>query len=172
MTDLKLGNLIDSTQGRDAVHIAIAPVVAGERLSPGQHIGFLGEVVGRTKNTIGIVDPFLEGPVFKGERFWMFLYPNTITTLRHEWEHPAFSKDGAGGSGSEVWLRDFAADAGLSYEELINAAKRYLEYDDYLCQGGRWDGFDTPDEFWDHYETVVGTKVPLEKRGSFFSCSC
>jgi hypothetical protein len=90
-----LGNLIaDGDRRRDAVHIAIAPVTAAETLAPGQHVGFVAEgdleTVGVAENPIGVVDPFLREPVRKGQRFWLFLYPNTITGLRHVWTHPAF----------------------------------------------------------------------------------
>lgn len=90
-----LGSLIvDGERRRDAVHIAVAPVTASERLSPGQHVGFVSEgdveTVGVAETPIGIVDPFLREPVQPGERFWLFLYPNTITGLRHVWTHPAF----------------------------------------------------------------------------------
>ena len=37
--DVKLGSLIDGPAQRDAIHIAVAPVVAGEPLLPGQHGG-------------------------------------------------------------------------------------------------------------------------------------
>jgi hypothetical protein len=40
---------------------------------------------------IGIVDPFLDQPVRPGEEFWVFVYPNTITGMRHYWQHPAFA---------------------------------------------------------------------------------
>lgn len=93
----RLGQLLDGEQGRDAIHIAIAPVVAGEELFPGQHIGFAGPgdcvtVVGVPPGagSLGIVDPYLRQRVFLGDRFYMFLYPQTITGLRHEWTHPAF----------------------------------------------------------------------------------
>jgi hypothetical protein len=36
------------------------------------------------------VDPFLADPVQPGQMFWLFLYPQTITGLRHVWEHLAF----------------------------------------------------------------------------------
>ena len=90
-----LGNLItDGERRRDAVHIAVAPVTAAGTLALGQHVGFVAEgdieTVGISKSPVGIVDPFLREPVREGERFWLFLYPNTITGLRHVWTHPAF----------------------------------------------------------------------------------
>lgn len=78
---------------RDAIHIAMAPVVAAERLQPGQHIGLLDD--GRacaSDKPIGIVDPFLVDAVLPGHRLWLFLYPGTVTSLRHDWTHPAFSR--------------------------------------------------------------------------------
>lgn len=96
-----VGELCHDNARRDAVHFAVAPVVAGDVLRPGMHVCLLpnGEAGNRdylddnceSIPTIGIVDPFLkEKFVYKGERFWLFLYPNTITNLRHVWEHPAF----------------------------------------------------------------------------------
>jgi hypothetical protein len=94
----KLGSLIeDGDRRRDAIHIAVAPVTAAERLLPGQHVGLVAgdtEHVGAMASPagcIGIVDPFLRQAVEEGQRFWLFLYPNTITSLRHYWTHPEFT---------------------------------------------------------------------------------
>jgi len=89
-----LGKLIEGEVGRDAIHIAIAPVTAGGRLLPGDHVkldGRLMAVLCHKDDGIGIVDPFLTcGHIDKGQRFYLFLYPNTVTSLRHVWTHPAF----------------------------------------------------------------------------------
>jgi hypothetical protein len=82
---------------RDAIHVAVAPIIAGMPLDPGDHV-WIGDNSGaaykeqgqETSRTIGVVDPFYNGVVVKGQRFWLFLYPNTITDLRHVWSHPAF----------------------------------------------------------------------------------
>jgi hypothetical protein len=91
-----LGSLItDGDRRRDAVHVAVAPVTAAERLAPGQHVGFVTpgdtETVGPCEQPIGVVDPFLTDDVQPGQRFWLFMYPNTVTSLRHVWTHPAFA---------------------------------------------------------------------------------
>lgn len=89
-----LGHLASGNARRDAVHIAVAPVVAAHRLAPGQHVGLLDDGLAAADNlaeTIGVVDPYLKKSVEVGECFWLFLYPGTVTSLRHVWTHPAFT---------------------------------------------------------------------------------
>ena len=91
-----LGTLIaNSDRRRDAVHIAVVPVISDQRLAPGQHVGLCVpddlERVGPCDHNIGIVDPFLASDVEPGQRFWLLLYPGTITSLRHVWTHPTFT---------------------------------------------------------------------------------
>jgi len=89
----KLGQTPDSTAARDAIHIAITPVTSAERLFPGQHVGLIPGTSDRVTTAaphIGIVDPYLTAPVQPGQRFYLCLYPQTVTSLRHEWTHPAF----------------------------------------------------------------------------------
>lgn len=177
METVKLGTLIDGKAGRDAIHIAIAPVVAIEKLHAGQHIGFPNDgdtvnVSGSANKLIGIVDPYLPAFVMPGQSFYMLLYPQTITSLRHEWTHPVFSAVTVEKGAAEIALRQFADVAGISYDELMDAARDYLDHDEYLIEGGRWEGFGIPEDFWDHFQTVTGRAVPERDRGSFFSCSC
>lgn len=94
----QLGNLLTGTEGRDAIHIAITPVVASERLYPGESVELFGKtekglnyVRKSTGKSIGIIDPFLKDPVKFGECVYLFLNPYTITSLRHVWVHPAFT---------------------------------------------------------------------------------
>ncbi len=92
----QLGRMIGNGElRRDAIHIAVAPVTASCRLAPGEHVGLIEkdnvELVGPCAENIGIVDPFLSADVEAGHRFWLLLYPDTITGLRHVWTHPAYS---------------------------------------------------------------------------------
>ena len=90
----ELGKIINGDARRDAIHIAVAPVFAGMRLSPGEHVFVQGNLAYNQdynhKKLIGIVDPFLKQDVTEGQVFWLFLYPNTVTSLRHVWTHPSF----------------------------------------------------------------------------------
>ena len=80
----KLVGQVNTTEhGRDAIHVAICPAIAIREMRPGEHL----------EN--GIVDPFLKDRVQPGQRYWLFLYPNTVTSLRHVWTHPAFASEGA-----------------------------------------------------------------------------
>lgn len=180
----QLGRLITEPQGRDAVHIAVAPVTAGETLRPGDRIGFTGNAhtVGKDADIIGIVDPFLLRAVMKGDQFYMFLLPNTITSLRHEWTHPAFEKEDEiatyeptfmklrGPTAEQEWVSEFANRINTNYEDLMAAAKKYLETGEYFCQGGDFEGEYISEEFWDKYEAI--TNEESGDRGSFLTCSC
>ncbi len=171
----KLGQLIEEGMQRDAVHIAVAPVKATNRLEPGEHIGFVsddGESVGPSKAPIGIVDPFLTSAVRKGERFWMFLFPNTITALKHVWEHPAFDKQTFPNPFlSKLWMHKYAEQYGFTGERIIRAATDYLDHGNHLCDGSTFEGESVPKEFWVHYERITG-RVVEDHDDSFFSCAC
>ena len=185
-TTKAVGKLLTEDFGRDAIHVAVAPVEAGEKLAPGQHIGIgaNGKAFCRHTTSIGIVDPFLSVNVQIGERFFIFLYPGTITSLRHEWEHPAFKPTEAAPTANPEDSSDVAAakrriavyaDAvGLSYDRTMEAAEDWLRSEEYHIFN-----YDTPDEaytgaeaFWNDYEIVTGKKVEQGKKQNFFSCSC
>src|SRR6476469_2438797 len=103
-----LGKLInEKEQKRDAVHVAVAPATAGERLSPGEPVSIVGGVAVRSKSAIGIVDPFLTGPVFERERFWVLRHPGSITNLRHECDHPQIANEEPD-SIAMAWMKVFA----------------------------------------------------------------
>jgi len=148
MSDLNLGQLITGEAGRDAIHVAVAPVIAAETLAPGMHIGFVSgntEIVGTFCEPIGIVDPFFKGTILKGQKFYMYLYPQSITSLRHEWTHPAFEpgyvpppKVDTSKTVAEEWLRDFFERLGQTFDAGISALEDGLE-DGSICF---WDDFD------------------------------
>lgn len=173
-----LGTIIDETQKRDAIHLAVLPVVAGERLFASMDIAVVeGVAVTKSPKPTGIVDPFVKGPIQAGQRFWMVLYPRMITSLRHVWSHPSFADDGIAAepsrnAESEAWLDAFAAGKGLTRDEVVAAANARIDDGDYLCDGGRWEGEYTPEDFWPHFENVTGRKVPADDRNNFFSYSC
>jgi hypothetical protein len=180
MSELNLGSIITGEQHRDAIHIAVAPVVTAESLQPGQHVGLdaNGQADSEAKH-IGVIDPFLKSTARRGSTVWLFLYPNTITSLRHEWAHPAFGLQQSPGvidkTASERWLRNFIDGADCpSYETVIAAAANHDGGDSWSDEYLHFEGSDAhgviPPEFWTHVEIVTGKKI--EKRAAYFSCSC
>ena len=184
--DIGVGKLIEQERHRDAIHVAVAPVEAGEKLAPGQHVGIgaNGKAFCRHTTSIGIVDQLLSVNVQIGERFFIFLYPGTITSLRHEWEHPAFKaveavsvanpEDSGDVAEAKRRIAAYADAVGLSYAKTMEAAENWLIGEDYYVFN-----YDTPDEaysgaeaFWQNYEIVTGKKVDQSKKQNFFSCSC
>ena len=85
-----LGQILNGTEKRDAVHIAIVPVKAGYNLEPGEKIGIdrEGEAVASGVKLIGVVDPLLKSGPVMDQWFYMWMMPDQISGLRHEWSHP------------------------------------------------------------------------------------
>jgi hypothetical protein len=177
-----LGTYLSGNETRDAIHLAVVPITAVEKVFPGQHLAADGTPRGEL---VGIVDPFLPGPVQVGQRFWLTLYPRTITSLRHAWTHPAFPDTAAAApasvsdkAASEAWLRAFISSSDCpSYEIVMAEASKvadgdnrawsdeYLHFNEYDAHG------EIPGEFWDHVEVVLGRKIQAT-RPAYFSCSC
>ena len=99
----------------------------------------------------------------------MFLYPDTITSLKHTWSHPVFEKIEA-----VEWLTNYAKELGMTYEQLIAIAENYQK------DGEK--GFlnhDLPDicyenakEFLYYIEIILG---PMNTENDFlniFRCGC
>ena len=177
-----LGMVIDDLQKRDAIHLAVEPVVAARKLHPGQDVGLVNGMADISDKPIGIVDPFLKGPVAKGDRFWLVVYPRQITSLRHVWTHPDIPETAAATprevlvkQASEAWLRNFVETNDCpDYETLIAKALDNGDSWDpaYLAFNGVDAHGDIPPEFWDHVEVVTGKKIPRQARAQYFSCSC
>src|SRR5688572_15504546 len=176
-----IGNLLDDTANKDAIHVAIMPVVAGENLRAGEHIGlnYSGQAVKSTSVgqlvKLGIVDPFLIYPVDPGERFWMFLYPGTVTGMRHEWSHPEIDKTNK--AESEKWIEDFAKRWALDYSELIRVAESGKDDTWVTADGvdlhGAEDLGEDHDLFWHHMEIITGKTFNSKHRAKLgWSCSC
>lgn len=186
-----MGSILpDEAGGKDAVHVAVFSAVADETVHPGQAVALVqdGEpdsaVSAKEKHKIGIVDPFLSHPVQYGERFWVYLYPRTITGLSHQWTHPAFDDADtvyatpSNKLASEQWLRDFCQKADCpGYEAVLGKAAQIADghndaFDDEYMQFTGVDAHgEIPDEFWDHVEIVLGRPVQGE-RARYFTCSC
>ena len=190
-----MGNVLpEDAGGRDAVHVAVFSAIADSRLFPSEEIAIVEQGERDTKvrsarhdevdRSVGIVDPFLRGVIEPGTRFWVYLYPRTITALAHRWSHPSFEDTGSVYSppstklASEQWLRDFVARTDCpSYEHVMAlAADRADGCDDdpdsdYLLVRGQDAHGEIPPEFWDHIQVMLGRPI-RGRRAEYFSCSC
>lgn len=197
-----MGNLLpDDAGGRDAVHVAVFSARSPVKVFPGQHVGLVDAdpvehgdtVVSPLSPSIGIVDPFLETEATPDSRFWVYLYPRTITALSHRWGHPAF--EGAAIEraaravpvgdpthlyvtpamklASERWLKN-ECESNYSmppYEYLLEAVENMGEGADYLTISGRDASGEIPAAMWAHLENVMGRRFVAAKP-TYFSCSC
>lgn len=178
-----LGGTPDINAQRDAVHIAVVPLRVG-RSKWGLHAGCRVKFVpGRTDSImevrddddpdcIGVIDPYLTKRVEEDEWCWVFLLPNTISYLRHAWEHPAFDNPKKMNE-AEAWLRTFAAENALDFDHMIDAATS-ADHNEYAVAARDLDiGSKATAEFWHWLEKYTGRQPDQRKVDGFgFSCSC
>lgn len=190
-----LGSLIGPGEKRDAIHIAVFPVVAAERLARGEHVSLNadGEAEWEPVNEgLGIVDPFLTETVKKGERFWLLVYPRQISSLRHVWEHPKFPASRETGAAtttireivedekekSRLWLETWIATADCpDFHTTIGAMLQQRDGSSWESDYVHFDGQDAhgqiPPEAWHHLAIYAGiTYEAGTDRPKYFTCSC
>jgi hypothetical protein len=177
----------DFPQQRDAIHVAIIPVVAGENLDPGDKVVVTEGKAYREKGDYdGVVNPFYIGTTHSGRLFWLMLKPNTVRDMKHHWVSDKFpiEKNDVTPEDSKVWLETYCKHNDCpNLNVIIEAIKGTLDSSDreYYSWGAEYDseyltffGWDAhgkiPNEFWDHIENFIGEKVPY--RSEYFSCSC
>jgi len=185
--ELKLGTTPNGYEGRDAVHIAILPTQAAEQLTPGtpvrlndQHQAQLCEF----RDAIGIVDPFLKHRIVpKGQWFWLCLYPNTITGLRHVWQHPAVPEPlSPSATGDQVesqkWLTTYIqtycpywnGEPDLGYSRFIQHVKeREIFYCGLSCH--RLEDVEEADLLFHHLSVVLNQRIDASYFEAF-TCTC
>lgn len=103
-----------------------------------------------------------------GYTFYIFLHPNTIRSLRHDWTCPKFESQ----EKSKIYMMQIARDIQWTYEQLMEAATSWVNHEEYTYKNTEsyknisidWD------DFWTHYEILTGT-TPSDRSG-FFTCSC
>ena len=190
MSEVKLGKKIKKGKGqKDAIHIAVVPLIAGERLYKGHKIKlkFNTDNVALDasydeENAFGIVDPFLdEYSVEAGQEFYGLVFPGTVTGMRHEWQHPKFGIAKRELDEHEAWIRDFCDRWKFDYDELISTAlskSDNSEYDRYIVAQGRdllsrEELGEDHNLFWEHLEGMMSQKFDEKHReGMGWSCTC
>lgn len=181
----KLGHLITADAQRDAIHIAVMPCTADEVLLPGGCVYIIdGKARSIAGGGVGVVDPFLNvKSVMKGERFWLMLYPGSITSLRHDWTHPKIDgvdtvEEDVTKSEAVKWMKKWAKDnictehRAYDDKELpVDMAYEYaIDAGEYLNIGRYEDARESiNDEWWDKWEIITGKQG---KRGEYFRCAC
>ena len=184
--EAKLGQLITAPgeqNKRDAIHIAVVPVIAAEDLEPGTNVGVNadGTQAGTEWPHVGIADPFIPwgGRIPKGATFWLCLYQGSVHTLRHEWTHPAFPAAASDRpvvderAMSEVWLRAYAMRI-KPYDDKETAYTNFLR--DIATDEVYFHGIDTDHdckddaELWRHVAIVTGRHVDTENLN--LRCGC
>lgn len=159
---------------RDAIHIAIVPVILDDGyFSPGIKVklapqggGVVRPVTCYDEKGIGILDPYHEGRFKKGDVVWCFMHPNSTRGIRHDWSNPDVDEFKPACNKHELWLKNFADRYGMNFERMIRIARKPEvvggEIQDWIIANAvdlhNRKELDKGDEdlFWSHLEKFTG----------------
>jgi hypothetical protein len=182
-----IGKLHREELPRDAIHIAVVSVISDFNMNPGETASIdpdTGKVVPDHRKPCGIVDPFLKEHVYPGSRFWLFMNPGTITSLRHEWEHPALpilKKDVSTAINvtksqydkASEWLRHETESMGVDYKSFVDSLRFAVEDPEGDSIWSGHEDYDPSGEFWNNVEIILGKKLNRNQTEKVsFHCSC
>lgn len=128
-----LGVPPESAGLKDAIHVAIVSVVAGETLKAGQAFE-LNEhrhavaARGRNKKTLtGVVDPFGDEFINRGEIVWGIVHPDHVERVEHHWETDVDFSAPVVPVQQNRLLAKAAELIGVSYSDLMKACASYVK---------------------------------------------
>jgi hypothetical protein len=110
--------------------------------------------------------------VGEGQRCWVFLYPQTITGIRHHWRHPFFQDQDAHPTVDREWITAFAARWKYSFDEFMEGAHEYIEDNHQLDD--KWNQLYVPkedwNEFWAHFYKLTGLSIGDKDKEFVYCC--
>jgi len=175
---MTIGQLVGHTGIRDAIHCPIISAVAKMNLNVGTPVSILetGEAEqSDLYSCVGIVDPFLRGFVQKGEQFWVWVRPGSISSLTHQWTHkriPEFAAVVPDKEKARVRLQEFAeGPLHVSLEEMLATIEACRGDTDNALYDHGYESLGVYAGFWDDYELYTGKPDP-NKEGWFYFFTC
>lgn len=184
-TSALIGNMLDESAQRDAIHIAVLPVVASSALYAGQHVSVKDGIAypALRGRSIGIVDPFMHTGPMKGERFFVFIKPNTVTGMRHHWQHPDIPETDAvipgtvfesnQRKGAREWLEDFCARYGYHYSTVMSNKGQMMCATEIEIHTQADIEPSELEAFWKNMEIMYEERFSQEHRDkTIWTCSC
>lgn len=176
---MTIGQLVGHIGVRDAIHCPIISAVAKMNLNVGTPVVILESGEAEQSDFfsyVGIVDPFLKAYVQKGEQFWVWVKPGSISSLTHKWTHnriPDVAEVVPEKEAARVRLEEFAnGPLHVSLEEMLAViAACATGHGDPLYDHG-YEGLSEYEGFWDDYMLYTGKPDPNQSRDfyGFFTC--
>lgn len=145
---------------RDAIHVPIISVEAGQPLPPSVFVKLNEQdkaIVCNREDAIGIVDPF-GVEVVKGI-FWLYLFPDSVKAVKHVWQHDNIPQK-LGTTESIAYIKQAADDVGqgLSYHDMMSIGFNYQVNKHDSGHHVEDTGIDWP-LFWQHWANITGLAV-------------
>lgn len=160
---------------RDCIHVPYLEVTCDYDIRPGKFVGLIDKKNFRVElstTPIGVVDPFRLNVIPSGEVFRMYLFPDKVTNMKHQWTSPLIDF-AASKEESVAWLKAFANKINYDYNDLLELVKESQEWDSLTTNNDAYYAFCRVEaDFWLHYQNVTNTVLEMDTVTKPFTCSC